>query len=125
MVAPGSIPRAFSQALAHGAKSARRGGFSSLSRGRIAESYHRSIEQGAEYAWPLLKEPAPELPLVSPCLGLDTEELDYQSTVQKVGPGSTQVRNGVENQRANYGWTAPAKRIALFVADANLAQIWK
>jgi hypothetical protein len=49
--------------------------------------------------WSSLGEFAPELRLVPPNLGLDTQKLDYQRTVEKIGPCSPEVGNGVEHQR--------------------------
>ena len=42
---------------------------------------------------------APELRLAPPHLWLYTKELDYQRTVEKVGPFRPEVGDGVEDQR--------------------------
>ena len=65
----------------------------------IAECRHRCVEQGTQDPWLSLGEFAPELRLVPPNLGRDTQKLDYQRTVEKIGPCSAEIRNGVENQR--------------------------
>jgi hypothetical protein len=66
----------------------------------IAESRHHCLEQGAQDARSSLGEFAPELRFVSPNLGCDTQELDDQRTVEKIGPCSAEVGNSVEDQRA-------------------------
>ena len=58
-------------------------------------------EQGTQDSRSSLREFAPELRLVPPNLGLDARKFDYQRTVEKIGPCSTDVGDGIENQRTS------------------------
>ena len=65
----------------------------------IPEPGHCGVEQGAQDPWSSFREFAPELRFVLPGLGLYAQKLDYQRTVKKIGPRSTEVGYRVENQR--------------------------